>query len=272
MTTAFVVPRSSSPARRRVPGLSRSRVDGIQPASQRGQRVRRRRYARWGPRAGGVRRKRRGAARRRARDGIPRSVPRDVLLVVFAAARIAIGWFPIHLIGASRRPGPVRYTSRWRSPNCVGVRRRDRAEEAGARTAALGWAMAVCAVGTMLGVRQSTLPVRGLIERGFYVAMLRGSSSSRRGWSNACVRRRSRVWPVSDAAALIVFAVVGLLCTTARSWWPARARCAAAARRLVRRGARLSALHAAVVTRLLVTWLCGVTAGVLLRGSCSAER
>jgi len=80
------------------------------------------------------------------------------------------------------------------------------------------------------------------------------------------LRLRSRLWPVSDAAALVVFAVVGLLshhgAVSARGlardalpllgcWFAA-----ALAFRLYRRPS---------ATRLLATWAVGITAGVLVR-------
>ena len=79
-------------------------------------------------------------------------------------------------------------------------------------------------------------------------------------------RRRSRLWPVSDAAALVVFAVVGLLshhgAVSARGlardalpllgcWFAA-----ALAFRLYQRPS---------VARLLATWAVGITTGVLVR-------
>jgi Protein of unknown function (DUF3054) len=79
-------------------------------------------------------------------------------------------------------------------------------------------------------------------------------------------RRRSRAWPVSDAAALVVFAVVGLLshhgtvtaAGLAHDALPLLAGWFAAAL-VFRLYTRPS------VARLLATWACGVTAGVLLR-------
>ena len=79
-------------------------------------------------------------------------------------------------------------------------------------------------------------------------------------------RRRSRAWPVSDAAALVVFAVVGLLshhgtvtaAGLAHDALPLLGGWFAAA--LVFR-----LYTQPSITRLLATWLCGVTAGVLLR-------
>lgn len=79
-------------------------------------------------------------------------------------------------------------------------------------------------------------------------------------------RRRSRLWPVSDGAALVAFSVVGLLShhgtVTARGlahdalpllggWF--------AAALLFRLYTRPS------LARLLATWVCGVTAGVAIR-------
>jgi hypothetical protein len=79
-------------------------------------------------------------------------------------------------------------------------------------------------------------------------------------------RRRSRAWPASDAVALVVFAVVGLLshhgtvtaAGLAHDALPLLAGWFAAAL-VFRLYTRPS------VTRLLATWACGVTAGVLLR-------
>jgi Protein of unknown function (DUF3054) len=79
-------------------------------------------------------------------------------------------------------------------------------------------------------------------------------------------RRRSQVWPVSDAVALVVFAVVGLLSHhgtvtatgLAHDALPLLAGWFAAAL-VFRLYTRPSA------SRLLATWACGVTAGVVLR-------
>jgi Protein of unknown function (DUF3054) len=79
-------------------------------------------------------------------------------------------------------------------------------------------------------------------------------------------RRRNRAWPFSDAAALVVFAVVGLLshhgtvtaAGLAHDALPLLAGWFAAAL-VFRLYTRPS------VTRLVATWACGVTAGVLLR-------
>jgi Protein of unknown function (DUF998) len=98
----------------------------------------------------------------------------DVLLVVFAVARIAIGRYPTDLIGATRRTrtGAVHVAlaiAAFGSASAAGIalKRPEHGQPA------LGWAMAVCAVGTMLALRRSTLrPFAGLVERGFYVALL----------------------------------------------------------------------------------------------------
>jgi hypothetical protein len=98
----------------------------------------------------------------------------DVLLVVFAVARIAIGRYPTDLIGATRRTrtGAIHVAlavAAFASASVAGIalKRPEHGQPA------LGWAMAVCAVGTMLALRRSALrPFAGLIERGFYVAML----------------------------------------------------------------------------------------------------
>jgi hypothetical protein len=98
----------------------------------------------------------------------------DVLLVVFAVARIAIGRYPTDLIGATRRTrtGAIHAAlavAAFGSASAAGIalKRPEHGQPA------LGWAMAVCAVGTMLALRWSPLkPWVGLIERGFYVAML----------------------------------------------------------------------------------------------------
>jgi len=79
-------------------------------------------------------------------------------------------------------------------------------------------------------------------------------------------RRRSRVWPAADAAALVAFAVVGLLshhgtvtaAGLAHDALPLLAGWFAAAL-VFRLYTRPS------VSRLLATWACGVTAGVVLR-------
>jgi len=79
-------------------------------------------------------------------------------------------------------------------------------------------------------------------------------------------RRRSRWWPVSDAVALVAFAVVGLLshhgmvtaAGLAHDALPLLGGWFAAA--LVFRLYRRPSL-----SRLLATWACGVTAGVVIR-------
>ena len=97
-----------------------------------------------------------------------------VLLVVLAVARIAIGWFPTDLLGAEHgsRNGAIHLllavaaftAASWAA---VALRRAQHGKPA------IGWAMAACAIGTFLAVRAMPLkPWLGLIERGYYVAML----------------------------------------------------------------------------------------------------
>ena len=103
--------------------------------------------------------------------------PRRVisLLLVFAVARIAIGRFPTDLIGATERTrtggihvllalaafGSASWAAVALKPPQHGL-------------PLLGWAMAVCAVGTGLALRRvpTLRPWAGLIDRGFYVALL----------------------------------------------------------------------------------------------------
>ena len=109
-----------------------------------------------------------------AKDVSP--VPRRVvaLLVVLAVARVAIGWFPTDLLGARTRTrnGSIHLllaVAAFTSASWAGtaLRRSQHGQPA------LGWAMAVCAMGTFLAVHRSPLkPWLGLIERGYYVAML----------------------------------------------------------------------------------------------------
>jgi uncharacterized protein DUF998 len=102
--------------------------------------------------------------------------PRRViaLLVVLAVARVAIGWFPTDPLGTTEptRNGGIHlllaaaaFTSA--SWAAIALQRPEHGQPA------LGWAMAACAIGTMLSLRRSPLrPWLGLIERGYYVAML----------------------------------------------------------------------------------------------------
>lgn len=79
-------------------------------------------------------------------------------------------------------------------------------------------------------------------------------------------RARGRLWPLADAIALVAFAVVGLLSHRGTVTAPGLARdalpllggwfAAALVFRLYRRPSP---------TRLLATWACGITAGVLVR-------
>lgn len=103
--------------------------------------------------------------------GHPRRVA--TLLSVLAAARLAIGWFPtdgtaseqptwrgsVHLLLAL-----VAFTAApWAA---IALRPADHGEPW------LGWLMAAFALGTMLSLRTSLRPWLGLVERGYYVAML----------------------------------------------------------------------------------------------------
>jgi hypothetical membrane protein len=103
--------------------------------------------------------------------GHPRRVV--TLLAVLAAARIAIGWFPTDTL-ESGRPTPrggihlllaiVAFTAApWAAITL------SRAQH-GAPW--LGRVMAALAVGTMISLRTSLRPWLGLVERGYYVAML----------------------------------------------------------------------------------------------------
>ncbi len=102
--------------------------------------------------------------------------PRRVvaLLVVLAVARVAIGWFPTDPIGTTEptRNGGVHLllavaafaSASWAA---IALRHSQHGQPA------LGWAMAICAIGTGLALRRSPLkPWLGLIERGYYIAML----------------------------------------------------------------------------------------------------
>lgn len=97
-----------------------------------------------------------------------------VLLSVLAAARLLIGWFPTDTIQVGERTtrGGVHAllavlaftTATWAA---VALR------PAHHGLPALGWAMAACALGTALFLRNRRLrPYFGLIERGYYAAML----------------------------------------------------------------------------------------------------
>jgi hypothetical protein len=94
-------------------------------------------------------------------DPAPRRV--ITLLVVLLVARVSIGWFPtggIHLL-----LGIAAFLSA--SWAAVALKSGQHGQPA------LGWAMAACAIGTGLSLRRSPLkPWLGLIERGYYVAML----------------------------------------------------------------------------------------------------
>jgi len=103
--------------------------------------------------------------------GHPRRVV--TLLAVLAAARIAIGWFPTD--------GPASEEPSWRgvvhlllalvafaaaSWAAIALRTGDHGEPW------VGWLMAALAIGTMLSLRTPLRPWFGLIERGYYAAML----------------------------------------------------------------------------------------------------
>ena len=103
--------------------------------------------------------------------GHPRRVV--MLLAVLAAARIAIGWFPTDTRASeqpTRRGGVhlllalVAFTAA--SWAAIALR----ASEHGAPW--LGWLMAALAVVTIISLRTSLRPWFGLIERGYYAAML----------------------------------------------------------------------------------------------------
>ena len=97
------------------------------------------------------------------------------LLLVFAVARIAIGNFATDLIGATERTrnGAIHVllavaafgSASWAA---VVLRHTQHGQPA------LGWIMGICAVGTMLALRRvpGLRPYAGLLERGFYVALL----------------------------------------------------------------------------------------------------
>ncbi len=132
-------------------------------------------YARWYQAQAGCA----GAAGLLLAGALAKSVhptPRRViaLLVVLAVARVAIGWFPTDLVGTTERTrnGGIHLllavaafaSASWAA---TALRRVQHGQPA------LGWAMAACALGTMLALRRSPLkPWLGLIERGYYVAML----------------------------------------------------------------------------------------------------
>ena len=112
-----------------------------------------------------------GAALAAGVDPAPRRV--ITLLVVLAVARIAIGWFPVDPAGTEpTRNGGVHLllalvafaSASWAA---IALKHAQHGQPA------LGWATAICAIGTGLSLRQSPLkPWLGLIERGYYVAML----------------------------------------------------------------------------------------------------
>lgn len=96
------------------------------------------------------------------------------LLVVLAVTRVAIGWFPTDTIAIGERTthGAVHMllaaaaftAASWAA---IALRPAQHGEPA------LGWLMLVCAVGTMLSLRNPALrPWLGLIERGYYAGML----------------------------------------------------------------------------------------------------
>jgi hypothetical protein len=102
--------------------------------------------------------------------GHPRRVV--ALLAVLAAARIAIGWFPTDAASGqpTRRGGMhlllalAAFTAAPWAAIALGP---------GAHGAPwLGWLMAALALGTMLSLRTSLRPWFGLVERGYYAAML----------------------------------------------------------------------------------------------------
>jgi Protein of unknown function (DUF998) len=102
--------------------------------------------------------------------------PRRVvtLLSVLAAARILIGWFPMDttVVGDRTTRGgihvllaAVAFTSASWAGIALGSTEHGQPE--------LGWAMAACALGTALALRNAPLrPRLGLIERGYYAGML----------------------------------------------------------------------------------------------------
>jgi len=103
--------------------------------------------------------------------GHPRRVV--VLLAILAAARIAIGWFPTDTLASfqpTRRGGIhlllalVAFTAApWAA---IALGRAQHGEPW------LGWVMAAFALGTMISLRSALRPWFGLVERGYYVAML----------------------------------------------------------------------------------------------------
>jgi hypothetical membrane protein len=86
-----------------------------------------------------------------------------VLLLVLAAARFGISLFPVvhqsHVLFGLVAFVSASWAALALTQNEHGL-------------PALGWAMAVCAVGTSVALRSSLRPWLGLIERGFYAAML----------------------------------------------------------------------------------------------------
>jgi hypothetical protein len=96
-----------------------------------------------------------------------------VLLGVLAAARFAIGWFPTDTIASGQRSyrGGVHLllaviafaTTSWAA---IALPRADQGQPA------LGHVIALFALGTMLTLRSPLRPWFGLVERGYYVAML----------------------------------------------------------------------------------------------------
>jgi len=96
-----------------------------------------------------------------------------VLLAVLAAARIAIGWFPTDTLASGRRTyrggihlllALVAFTAApWAA---IALKHAEHGEPW------LGRVMAALAVATMLSLRTSLRPWFGLVERGYYVAML----------------------------------------------------------------------------------------------------
>jgi Protein of unknown function (DUF998) len=96
------------------------------------------------------------------------------LLALLAGARVAIGWFPTD---TRETPMPTRHGTIHLLLAATAFTAATWAATALKRTEhgqpALGWMMAVFAVGTMLSLRRSPLKRwLGLIERGYYVAML----------------------------------------------------------------------------------------------------
>ena len=119
------------------------------------------------------------------RNGVPAVSTRVVVeLVVFGLARIAIGWYPTDLIGSGRptRTGLIHavlaivaFVALSFAALHLGRELGDVSGWAGVCRVirALGWLMAVTAVGTVVAVRITQLrPWVGLVERGFYAAAL----------------------------------------------------------------------------------------------------